>query len=410
MNRHKETRRSFIGKTALALTAPTVITSTALGNADTPAASERLTLAGIGMGGRGRGDINAFMGRKDIVLVAACDVAMSRAEGVAKGANGRYGEGTCKAYQDFREPCGRDDIDLVFCGTPDHWHALITIDACKNGKDVFCEKPLSLTIEEGRAMVEAARRYGRVFSSGSQRVMGDYGRLAEAVRSGVIGKVSECWTSPGGPPRRCYLGAEGECPKDLNWDLWLGPAPYVPYNKNRWSGAYGLGGKGFRTWRAYSGGMTTDWGGHKFGGALNALGKELEQPVKVVCKEDSDCGNPYVVFADGLKFVNGGGKPGPIWFKGEFGEVPGAKPTGPVDMPRYKGSGGINGDFVHCVKTRERPFRDVEKAHCTAVVCHLFNIAHEIGRSFDWDPATESSTDPEVNRLRGRTMRGEWSL
>jgi len=401
MSTPKQTRRSFLSKMSLALAAPTVITSAALGNADQPAASERLTLAGIGLGGRGRHDMNDFMRHKHIVTVAACDAWTNPATVVARESNDRYGKGTCTAYQDFREACGRDDVDIVFCGTPDHWHGLITIEACKNGKDVFCEKPLSLTIAEGRAMVDAARRYGRVFSSGSQRVLGDYGKFAESVRSGVGGKVNELWVEVGGPSKRCYLGAEGEVPPDLDWNMWLGPAPWAPYNKGRLN---------FRPWRDYSGGSMTDWGGHNFGGGLNAVGKELEQPVKVIAPQDSRHKKLTYVFADGMELIHGNGGGGRLTAICEFGRIPDLKHSGSVDMPRYKGSGGIIGDFLHCVKTRERPFRDVEKAHCTAVVCHLGIICYRIGRSFDWDPATESSTDDEVNRLRSRTMRGEWTL
>ena len=159
-------RRAFLKATAAAAALPTIITSKALGAADgTPPASERITLAGIGAGGRGSGDLGQLMRDKRVELLAVCDVKYS--------ALGAWEKRGARGYLDYRELIARNDIDMIMCGAPDHWHAQITIDAMKTGKDVFCEKPLSLTIREGRKMVEAARAYGRIFSCGSQRVIGD---------------------------------------------------------------------------------------------------------------------------------------------------------------------------------------------------------------------------------------------
>ena len=233
----KISRRTFIKSSVVTLAMPTIITSKALGARDgTPPASQRITLGGIGMGGRGSGDVRQLMTDKRIQFVAACDVKHNALRAWKNNKN-------VDTYFDYRELIAREDIDMIMCGTPDHWHAQVTIEAMKTGKDVFCEKPLSLTIGEGRKMVKTARKYGRIFSCGSQRVIGDYGRLASAARSGKYGKILEGHADPGGPPRMCYLPGVPIPPNTIDWDMWLGPAPWVPYHPYRCSSAYGLGGR-----------------------------------------------------------------------------------------------------------------------------------------------------------------------
>ncbi len=193
MKKTQISRRTFLKSSGAALALPTIITSKALGASDgTPPASERITLGGIGMGGRGSGDVRQLMNDKRIQFIAACDVKHNDLK--------RWKSDSVDTYFDYRELIARDDIDRIMCGTPDHWHAQVTIDAMKAGKDIFCEKPLSLTIGEGRKMVKTARAYGRIFSCGSQRVIGDYGRLAAAAQCGRYGKILEGHAIPGGKP------------------------------------------------------------------------------------------------------------------------------------------------------------------------------------------------------------------
>ena len=402
------TRRQFVGRSALAAAAPYVITSTALGADGRPPASERITMGSIGVGGRGSGNMRGFMNRAEVQLVAVCDVSDKRRQNAKDAVDKHYDNADCAAYNDFREVCSRTDIDAVSVATPDHWHGLTAIEACRNGKDVFCEKPLSITIEEGRAMVAAARRYGRVFSSGSQRVLGNYGGLAQAVRSGAAGEIKEAFVDCGGPSLPCYLPEE-PIPDGFDWDMWLGPAPYAPYNPNRCSGAFGLGGKGWRTWQDYSGGMMTDWGGHKFGGSLFALDLHKTGPAEIIPPDGKDIKYLTYIFEGGLRMYHAEGQG--MRFIGTEGEIPGVKPARKVAMPGYKGTGGIQGDFIHCVKTRQKPFRDVEIAHRTATVCHLGNIAYWLGRPLRWDPVNEEFIgDDEANRMRSRPMRAPWTL
>ncbi len=403
------TRRSFLkGVGIAAVAAPNIVTSSALGAGGRPAASNRLVMAGIGMGGRGSGVLNEFMSHPEVQVVAVCDVQKKNLDGCKARVDGKYGNKDCAAHVDYREVLARDDIDMVLCATPDHWHAQVTIDACKSGKDVFCEKPLSLTIREGRKMVAAARRYGRVFSSGSQRVLQDYGRLACAARSGRFGKIVAAYADPGGPPMQCYLPGQ-PVPDTIDWNMWLGPAPWAPYHPYRCGRAYGLSGKGFRSWYDYSGGMMTDWGGHKFGGALHGLGLDETGPVEVIHPDGKEHRYLTYVFANGVKLYHGGGQK----YIGTEGEV---KPMKDLKVPpglRWYSGGArtLVQDYLYCVKTRSKPFRDVEYAHRTATVCHLGNICYMLKRNLRWDPDKEDFVgDAEASRLVDRPRRGEWQI
>jgi len=403
------TRRRFLKTTGVAAAVPYVITSAALGGEDRPPASERIVMAGIGMGGRGRGDLGAFLGHKEVQVVAVCDVRKGAQNAAKNMVDKRYGNQDCAVCTDFREVVARDDIDAIVTAAPDHWHALLSIAAMKSGKDVFCEKPLSLTIKEGRAMVDTARSYGRIFSCGSQRVLGDYGRLAREVQSGKLGQIHKCFADPGGPPRPCNLPGQ-PIPDDIDWDLWLGPAPWAPYHPFRCSAAYGLGGRGFRTWRDYSGGMMTDWGGHKFGGAMFALGLDHTGPVEIIPPDGKDHKWLMYKFECGIEMYVGGGGPR---YEAAKGNVPGLtwEPPKKLLERNYRGHGGLPGDFLYCVKTRELPFRDVEYAHRVATVCHLGNIAYELKRPLKWDPVKEEFPgDDQANRMTWRPMRQPWRL
>lgn len=408
MHKGNVSRRSFIKAAGAIIAMPNIIPASALGAAGRPAASERIVMAGIGMGGQGSGDLNEFMNDPRIQVVAVCDVKRDALNGAKERVDKKYQNSDCKTYGDYREVVARSDIDLVLCGTPDHWHAQISIDAMKNGKDVYCEKPLTLTIAEGRMMVDTARTYGRVLSSGSQRVIGDYGGMACAARSGRYGKILAAHADPGGPPRMCYLPGE-PIPSSIDWDLWLGPAPYVPYNSKRCAGAYGLGGNGFRTWTDYSGGMMTDWGGHKFGAVLHGMGLDHTGPAEILPPDGKD--NPYLtyVFANGMKIYVGGG----MKYICEAGE---ARPLREHKVPpglRWYEDGATSPikDLTNCVLNRKRPFQDVEFGHRTATLCHLGNICYQLERKLLWDPVKEDFIgDPEASRLVDRPRRGPWQI
>jgi hypothetical protein len=409
MSKSDLSRRSFMKTAGVAAVAlPNIITSNALGANGVPAASERIVMAGLGMGGRGRGVLGEFLGSKEIQVVAVNDVKKGALRSALNQVNGRYGNSDCAAYEDYREILARDDIDMVFCAPPDHWHAQMMVDACKAGKDVMCEKPLTLTIGEGRKIVEAARRHGRIAAGGSQRVLQDFGKSACAANSGRFGKILSANADPGGPPRPCYLPGQ-PVPDDINWDLWLGPAPWAPYHAYRCGRAYGLDGRGFRTWEDYSGGLMTDWGGHNFGGALHGLQLDHTGPTEIHPPKD---GAPLTyVFKTGQTLKVQGG-PNYVCEGGDVTNQSMRQLKVPEGLRWYSaGATSLVGDFIHCVKTRETPFRDVEWSHRTATVCHLGNIALKLNRSLKWDPDKEDFIgDAEASRMVDRPRRGPWQI
>jgi len=398
------TRRRFLKGMLAAGTAPYVISASALGAAGRPAPSNRITMGCIGMGGQGTGDMRGYLGFDEVQVVAVCDVVKSHCDNAKGIVDQKYKDQGCAACRDFREIINRPDIDTVLIATPDHWHAIISLEAMRHGKDVYCEKPETLTIREGRAMVQTARRYGRVFSGGSQRVWDDYNQLHRWTRSGAIGDIQEAWVDVGGPSENCYLPEE-PVPDGLDWDLWLGPAPYAPFNRGRLN---------FRAWRDYSGGGMTDWGAHGFGGALFACNLHETGPTLVIPPNASENALLTYVFPNGIRIYHGRGKSGNIiHIKGSKREVPAPNAQRPPDIfiPNYNGRGGIFGDFLHCVRTRQRPFRDIEIAHRTVTVCHLGNIAYWLKRPLKWDPVKEEIIgDPEASRCLDRPKRAPWRL
>jgi len=403
------TRRSLLKGALAAAAVPYVITSFSLAGQARPAPSNRLTMGCVGLGGRGTSDMRGFLGFDEVQVVSVCDVIKSHRDAAKGFVDKAYGNQACTAVNDFREITGRSDIDLVSIATPDHWHAVVSIEAMKAGKDVFCEKPETLTIREGRQMAETVRRYGRVFSGGSQRVWGDYNWFHKMVRAGAIGDVQEVWVNVGGPSQECYLPEE-PIPEGTDWNLWLGPAPMVPFNRGRLI---------FRAWRDYSGGGMTDWGAHCFGGAMFCCQLQNTGPVEILPPDDKDNPQLTYVFANGIRFHHNGGWGGHLSFKGTKGELPergvkqDAKKMAAPDIyiPNYKGTGGLQGDFLHCVKTREEPFRNIEVALRTVTVCHLGNIAYWLNRRLKWDPAKEEIVgDAEAARWLDRPKRAPWHI
>jgi hypothetical protein len=406
MNGMKRTsRRRFLKASGAAIAAPYIITSAALGNADRPAASDRIVMGGIGIGNMGRGDQGDFLNRKDVQYVALCDVREEVRENSKGTVDGKYGNKDCAAYRDFRELLARSDIDAVHIATPDHWHAIIAIEACRQGKDVYCQKPETLTLREGPLMIAAARRYGRVFSGGSQRVLGDYRKYVDPAWAGELGTIKSINVNVDPLPRLCNLPAE-EMTEKIDWELWLGPAPWAPYNSKRCSGSFSINGASWRSFSDYSGGGMTDWGAHHFGGATFVCDVRELQPEEVTYHEEA--GKPYLSYRypTGLMLYHNRPNTANLAIEGTPGERLPAKP-----VPTYKGEGGIYGDFIHCVKTREKPFRDIELAVNTAVVSHLGNIAYQLKRSLKWDAATQQFPgDAQANRLVDRARREPWLL
>jgi hypothetical protein len=398
--------RSAAGAAAAAAACPMIIPSSALGKDGAVAPSNRLGIGAIGVGVQGSGDLGGLSSGNQVI--ALCDVNRRTLERL----KARYRDAATTT--DFREVASRPDIDLVLIATPDHWHACMSIWAMRHGKDVYCEKPLSLTIKDGRAMVDTARRYGRVFSSGSQRVRGDYGILADYVASGAIGRIREIYVSCGGPSVQCNLPGE-PVPDWLDWDMWLGPAPEQPYHPGRIASFTNpVNGAQWRNYFDFSGGGMTDWGAHNFGGAM--YGAQLEDTLPVEITPPGHKGTRHLAFhfANGMTMYHGGGPlGGAICYVGTDGTVSnssrGLSSGRPSPLRQYNTTGGIFQDFLHCVRTRKRPFQDVEYAHRVAAVCHLGNICYWLKRPLKFDPVKEVFIGDELaSRYLDRSTRAPW--
>ncbi len=402
-NLSSTSRRNFLKLGAGALIAAPFV-MTAKGAAAVTPPSKRIVMGGIGIGKMGSGDLRSFLGFPEVQMVAVSDVRKLHRDNAKEAVDQKYGTKDCASYNDFRELIARDDIDAIHIATPDHWHAAIAIAAMRRGKDVYCQKPETLTIREGRQMVDTARRFGRVFSGGSQRVYGDHLDLAKKAWAGEFGTIKAVHVDCGMPSWPCNLPGE-PMQEDIDWDLWLGPAPWAPYSDKRCNGTFSINGTGWRSWRDYSGGGMTDWGAHRFGAAMFITDMRGEGPIAVTPPDGKDVKFLTYEFANGLKLYHKGGN-GPVDIIGTPNERVPAKA-----MPHYKGSTSIYGDFLNSVKTRERPFRDIEFAHRTASVCHLGNIAYQLQRPLKWDPVKEEFPgDEQANRFLDRAKREPWTI
>ena len=401
MSRNRRvTRRSFLRGAALAtLAAPTVIGSRAFG------ANDRITTGIIGLGGPAGG------GAGGTDLIAACDVRDDKL-----GRHARNDRVT--KYRDFRKLLDRDDIDAVLVGTPDHWHAIPSIRAAEAGKDIYCEKPLTLTVREARAVSSAVSRYGVVFQTGSQQRSSHGFRFAcEMVRSGRIGKVHTAHVNVWGPSSECYLPAE-PTPKGVDWDMWLGPAPWRPFHSRIL--------RGWRSWRDYSGGGMTDWGHHHFDIVQWALDKDESGPIEIHPPDGKEyrlLTYIYDVNGDRVRVTHGGASGAQIEFIGTEGRVMvdrGTLKTDPPDIMRDPiGPGEVRlyrspsqkGNWVECIRTRQKPICHAEVGCRSVTVCHLGNLAYWLKRPLKWDPVKEDFIgDPEASRWLDRPKRAPWCI
>jgi predicted dehydrogenase len=364
----------------------------------------------------------------DVQVVAVCEVDRTRREYAAQRVAEHYAQtgGTdraCRSYIDFREMIARDDIDAVCIATPDHWHAIPLIEACKAGKDVYCEKPLTLTIAEAHRCVEAARKHQRVVQTGSQQRSGVFGKFREAVefiRSGRLGKIERVTVGVGGPSVPCDLPAEEPEP-GLEWDLWLGPAPSRPYHSTLSPRGRHDHFPAWRNYREYSGGSHTDMGAHHYDIAQWALEMDQSGPVKIIPPADPSSGTGVRYrYANGIEVEHGG--PSGCVFYGDKGTlhidrgVLTSEPASIVETPLAEGevhlpvSPGHHRNWLDCIRTRELPIADVEKGARTVTMIHLGNLAYQHGQMIEWDPATWTFADPAQNAWQDVPRRAPWGL
>jgi predicted dehydrogenase len=430
-------RREFIWGTAAAAAAlPTIIPRAALGDDQKPPAGDRLGLGFIGMGTQNRGHLNHFLGQQECQVLAVCDVDTKRRDNAKRIVEERYGEQIksgvykgCAAYVDFRELIGRKDIDAVVIATPDHWHAIPCLEALKARKDIYCEKPLTLTIREAKALIDAVRKTERIFQTGSQqRSSNEFRTACELVRSGRIGKLREVYVNVGAPSKPCDLPEE-KAEEGLDWNFWLGPAPMRPYNSVLSPRGVHNGFPNWRLYQEYSGGMMTDWGAHHFDIAQWGLGMDESGPVEIIPPSDPKAQKGVrFIYANGIPVIHDSTyEPGKnvngIAFIGTDGKIFVNRnylasdpvdiikqPLGEKDVQLYK-SPGHQRDWLNCIRSRCRPICDVEIGARSVTVCHLGNLAYWNHRKLRWDPTKwEFVDDAEANRWLDRARRDPWSL
>jgi len=428
-------RRAFIRSsaalTAVGVTVPHVIPSGVL-RADTPGPNEQIGMGAIGVGRQGGGLVSGLAKSDAVRFVAVADVNLPRAQQVA----GRLG---AEAYQDYRKLLERDDVDAVVTATTDNWRALVCIHACQAGKDVYAEKPMTLTIREGRLMVEAVRKYERVFQTGSQQRSMAANRLGcELIRNGRIGTIRKVIAHNYPSPWEGAL-PEQPVPDGLDWDMWCGPTAIVPYNNDLYAPRANPGWISFRT---YSGGEMTGWGSHGLDQVQWALGMDDSGPVEVWTEGEpfdpptytepesgnrgnGACNKPKVSFrypGDVVMELANGPSGGAI-FVGEKGTITidrgkcvsdppeiAQEPLKDTDIRLYQSDNHL-GNWLDCIKSREKPVADVEVGHRSATVCHLGNIARWVGRRLQWDPVKESFVgDDDANTHLDRKRRAGYEL
>jgi predicted dehydrogenase len=424
------TRRHFIQRGVAAAAATAVILPRAVLGADGHIPpSERLSVGVIGTGKFGLvPHLSTLLDAADVQVAAVCDVDTTRREyalkTVAAHDQNRSSKG-CKAYNDFRKVLERKDIDAVLIATPDHWHAIQVIEACQAGKDIYCEKPLSLTIHEAETMIQAVRKHGRILQTGSQQRSGELGPFTLAcalVRSGRLGKVQTVQVGVGGPSRWCDLPAEAAEP-GLDWDMWLGPAPDRPYHSRL--SQRGLPTKIWPQWRdyrEYSGGAMTDTGAHFFDIAQWALDMDRSGPSQIIPPEDPKVflGVKYV-YPNGVEMIPGGDWG--ITFKGTNGELYvtrgkmtskpkeiAATPLGAGDVHLPVSPGHLR-DWLNAIRSRKPPISDVEIGARSVTVCHLGNLAYWHRRKLQWDAQKwRFIDDEEANQWLDYQRRAPWQL
>ncbi len=429
------------------INAPTIVPASALGREGHVSPANRITMGFIGTGNQGTGDMRHFLRDERVQVVAVCDVnresggywdgRVAGREPARRMVNAFYAEKMpsggykgCDAYVDFRELLAREDIDAVEIATPDHWHAIPVVEACKVKKDIYCQKPLGLTIAEGRIMSDAVRASGVVFQTGSQqRSDPHFRRACELVRNGRIGRLHTVRCGlPGGRPD---LGKSGEhkkpepVPEGFDYAMWLGPAPDAPYSPARCH-------VNFRWNLDYSGGQVTDWGGHHPDCAQWGMGTDHTGPIEIrnakgVFPPDEVWNTATeftfeAVYASGVTLIVSSKERSGVTWEGEDGWVwadrdrhEASSPEilnaviGPDEIHLYRSDNHFR-NFLDCVVERREPVAPAETAHRSLTICHLGNIAMRLGRAnLKWDPNTEQILDDaEASAMLRRSYHHGW--
>lgn len=418
-------RRQFLTRAASAIAAPQIVPASALGRGGATAPSERITLGSIGVGGRGTTHVRTFLGYPDVQVLAVCDPYQSKCDAAKQLVDERYAG--CATYQDFRPLIARDDIDAVVIASPEHWHGLHGALAAEAGKDIYGEKALTLTVKQGRALVDRVRRHGRIFQVGlQQRSSRDFRFACELARNGYLGALRKIEVGvPGG--RALEDAPTAEVPPGLDYDIWLGPAPWTPYNELKctfnWYFIYDYCVGWIQSWGAHHidiaqwGAPDLTKGRLKVSGAATFPTAGLAD-TSVTWRVECRTENGLV-----LSFADNGHHEQGCRFEGDKGWVhvnrsgikaePAALLTASIKAgeERLYVSDNHHANFIECVRTRRDPAARVEDGHSATTITIVSDIATRLGRELTWDWEAERFVDDqEASRMLGRAMRSPWTL
>lgn len=419
-------RRTFLKAAAAASLFPAIIPASAFGARERALPSDRITMGIIGTGGQGIDNMKNFMRNSNVQVLAVCDVDAAHREEARQLVNKFYGNTDCAACTDFREITRRNDIDAVCIATPDHWHVLPALDAARHDKDMYVQKPLALTIREGRVLSDVVKANGRILQTGSQQRSDKRFRQAcELVRNGRIGKLHSVHIGIPDNNRQCSPTWVPEpVPEGFDYDLWLGPAPYAEYHPDRCH-------YNFRFILDYSGGQVTNFGAHNLDIAQWALDMDDSGPVEISGNGVFPAAGMFTtathvffecIYGNGVRLTCKTGKFG-MQFEGSEGtiyvdrkEIRSVPDTilkeaiGEDEIHLYESRDHFR-NFLECVASREQPICNAEVGHRSSSLCNLGNICMLLGRRLVWDPKVEQfKEDVEANGMLAREMRGKWSL
>ena len=418
-------RRRFLKTTLAAAGAaaalPTIVPSSALGADGSVVPSDRIVMGTIGYGGRARSDMAALMANPDVQMLAICDVNGARRKVGKKNVDRKYGNKDCKTYINLHGLLERKDIDAVLIATGDNNHSAVAIEAARAGKDMYCEKPMSVTIAESRAVSDTMKRFSRIFQCGTQRRnVGNFVWAVNLARSGKLGEIktvhAEKHRANSGVHFTILPTQTQPAREVMDWDGWLGPAMWRPYNARYHARQFWLSHGDF------SGGSICEWGSHTVDICQWAL--DADDTSATDYETINDRGDVQATYAGGAKLIiRKGLRFGtcPVRFEGTEGWVETGDsgqfevfPKSLMAERRFKGGYPQNNhirEFLNCVKSRKQPVAPAEGAHRSISTCHVANICVRLGRPVKWDPIKEEfPNDPEANRLVSRAYRHPWRL
>ena len=427
-------RRRFMQSAAVAA-APLVFTRDASG----VAANDKLTVGFIGMGTMNRGHLGGMLGRKEVEVVAVCDVVKERLDSAAQTVEKRYADrtkaGTYKgvaSYTDFRKLIDHPGLDAVIIATPDHWHAMPVILAARAKKHIYCEKPLTHNVAEGRMIVDEVAKAKVTFQTGSQQRSefgGHFRKAVEYVWNGRVGKLKTIRIGVGAPSRPCDLPKQ-EAPEGTDWDAWLGPAPERPYHSDLCPKGVHSHFPAWRVYQEYAGGQVGDMGAHHFDIAQWAMKMDGDGPVQIIPPEKGTSGLKYI-YESGIVMIHDQFEKGPdgkdiradCVFEGTEGTILVSR-NGISSLPdtilkeplgekaeRVYPASSHHANWLECIRSGKATICPATVGHRSATICHLGNIGYHLRRKLTWDPVKEQFADDEkANAELSREPRAKWKL